>query len=346
MSSSTSSSEAVAGPAGTGPGSQARWAGFVRAFAVTAVAALLSTLALAWLIDPYDTGNTPLSLREGVRPQGPRTAAASRGRDPAFRAAIFGNSHIQLLSPERLRAETGIAFVSLIAPATGPKESLVLIDWFLRHRREPAQAVLVGIDDLWCTADPALPNAKPFPFWLYSRDRAEYLVGLLRFDVLEEFQRRVVYLLTGRGERARPDGYWDYEENYLGMGYDRDPRKRAELERAAPIGGGNASGPYPAVQALEALMASVPATPLVLLRPPVYRSALPQPGTPAAAADAGCRAAFAALAARRPLTTLIDWRRDRPQLHDPNQFFDRTHYRQPLARLVEGEIAAALKAMR
>ncbi|MBX9876373.1 MAG: hypothetical protein K2X84_16045, partial [Beijerinckiaceae bacterium] len=278
----------------------------MRGFAVTAATVLLGTLALAWLIDPYGTGNTPLSLREGVRPQGPRTAAASRGRDPAFQAAIFGNSHIQLLSPEQLQAASGIPFVSLIAPASGPKEGLVLIDWFLRHRREPARAVVVGIDDLWCTADPAMPNAKPFPFWLYSRDRADYLVGLLRFDVLEELQRRVVYLLTGRGERARPDGYWDYEPNYIGMGYDRDPGKRAALEQPGPSGGGNASGPWPAVQALEAVMQAAPGTPLILVRPPVYRSLLPVPGSADAAADAGCRGAFAALAARRPLTALID----------------------------------------
>ncbi len=335
MSSSTSSSEAVGRP-GAREANEARWAGFVRGFAVTAATVLLGTLALAWLIDPYGTGNTPLSLREGVRPQGPRTAAASRGRDPAFQAAIFGNSHVQLLSPDRLLAASGIPFVSLIAPASGPKEGLVLID----------RAVVVGIDDLWCTADPAMPNAKPFPFWLYSRDRADYLVGLLRFDVLEEFQRRVVYLLTGRGERARPDGYWDYEPNYIGMGYDRDPGKRAALEQPGPSGGGNASGPWPAVQALETLMQAAPGTPLILVRPPVYRSVLPVPGSADDAAEAGCRGAFAALAARRPLTALIDWRRDRPELHDPNQFFDRSHYRQPIAQLIEADIAAALKAMR
>ena len=93
-------------------------------------------------------------------------------------------------------------------------------------------------------------------------------------------------------------------------------------------------------------MAQVPGTKLILLRPPVYRSALPRPGSPSERPDAGCRNAYAELAARRPLTTLIDWRRDRPELHDPNQFFDRSHYRQPLARLVEAEITAALEAMR
>ncbi|MDP3410831.1 hypothetical protein [Bosea sp. (in: a-proteobacteria)] len=345
MSSSTSSSEAAGRTEGA-EANAARWARFVRAFAVTAATVLLGALALIWLIDPYGTGNTPLSLREGVRAQGPRTAAASRGRDPAFSGAIVGNSHVQLLAPERLQAATGIPFVSLIAPASGPKEGLVLIDWFLRNRREPARAVIVGIDALWCTADPAMPNAKPFPFWLYSRDPAEYLVGLMRFDVLEEAQRRLAYLVTGRGERARPDGYWDYEPNYIVQGYDRDPAKRAALEVVAESGGGNASGPYPAAAALEAMLAKTPGTALILVRPPAYHTLLPRPGSADAAADTGCRDAFAALAARRPLTALVDWRRDRPALRDPNQFFDRTHYRQPLARLVEADIAAALAGLR
>ncbi len=341
MNSSISSSEAVRAPRPA-----ADWIGFARTFVVAAAISLAGMLAIAFLIDPYDTDRSPLKLREGVRPQGPRTAAASRGRDPAFRGAIFGNSHVQLLSPEMLKAKTGIPFVSLIAPASGPKEGLTLIDWFLRHRREPAQAVIVGVDALWCTPDPAMPNAKPFPFWLYSRDPVEYLTGLLRFDVLEEFDRRIVYLLTGKGERARPDGYWDYEPNYISLGYDRDAKKRAELEVPRESAGGNAAGPYPAASALEALMNTAPQTALILVRPPVYHKVLPAPGSADAAADAGCRAAFAGLAARRPRTALIDWRVDRPELHDPNRFFDQTHYRQSVARLVEDDVAAALARLR
>ena len=77
MSSSISSSEHDAASIPPAPASAARWGSFVRGFVITAAAVLVGTLALAFLIDPYDTGHTPLSLREGVRPQGPRTAAAS-----------------------------------------------------------------------------------------------------------------------------------------------------------------------------------------------------------------------------------------------------------------------------
>jgi hypothetical protein len=338
MSSSTSSSE----PAGR----ERRWAGFIVTFLGTAAAALALLLAAVFLIDPYDTGRSPLALGEGVRDQGPRTAAASRGRDPAFRGAILGNSQIQLISPQELAARTGIPFVSLIAPATGPRETLVLLDWFLSHRRGEAEAIVIGIDDRWCTADPALPSDKPFPDWLFEPSLPRYLAGLLRFEAVEEVPRRIAYLVSGGKGRARPDGYWNYEADYLRQGYDSDPSIRARLNQPAETGGGNVDGPFPAAARLAEAMRAAPRTMLILVRPPVYATALPAPGSRSAAADAACRDAFASLAANRPLTRLVDGREDRPELHDPSLFFDHRHYRLPLARLMEARIAEAIRSLR
>jgi hypothetical protein len=339
MSSSTSSSEQAA--------RAAKWTGFTGAFLSAAVLIAAAFLTAAFLIDPYDSGRSPLKLGEGVRPQGPRTALASRGRDPRFTGAIFGNSHIQLISPEELHAKTGIPFVSLIAPATQPRETFATIDWFLRHHRTaPPQAIVVGIDNYWCTANPALPNEKPFPFWLLSRSLPDYLGGLMRFDLLEELPRRSGYLTSGKAERARPDGYWDYESGYGVQGYGTNPEIIARLQKPIEAGGGNVDGPFPAATGLEELMKAAPAeTVLILLRPPVYVTALSKPGTRDAAADAACRKAFADLAARRPRTALVDWRVDRPELRDPKLFFDHSHYRQPIARLVEADIADAIRKL-
>lgn len=338
MNSSISSSDRAPG----------RWRGFAATFLASAALLTLALVALAFLLDPYDTGRTPLKLREGVRPQGPRTAAASRARDLAFDAGIFGNSHVQLLSPERLTQATGLRFVSLIAPATGPRETLLVLDWFLRqHRGAPPKAVLVGVDSRWCTADPALPVEKPFPFWLFSRDQGEYLVGLMSFDVVEELVRRIGFLASAAPQRARRDGYWDYEPNYQIQGYDADPALRARLDQSALTDGGNSSGPFPAAERLETLMRTAPAeTALILLRPPVYITSLPAPGSAAAQADAACRQAFAGVAQRRPRSALIDWRVDRAETRDPGQFFDHTHYRHGVARLVEADIARALRDLR
>ncbi len=333
MSSSTSSSEAG------GAEGPAEWARFALTFVAAATLLSAAFLGTAFLIDPYDTGRSPLALKAGVPPQGPRTALASRGHDPRFTGAIIGNPHIQLVSPERLREKTGIPFVSLIAPATRPKESLATIDWFLRHHRSsPAQAIVVGVDRSWCTSDPSLLPDHPFPFWLLSRDTAAYLGGLMRYDLIEALPRRVAYLLSENAGRGRPDGYWDYDA----AGSPPRAKTRTSLETPIETGGGNVAGPFPAAAGLEALMAAAPQTALILVRPPVYVTALPRPGTRDASADAACREAFAGLATRRAKTALVDWRVDRPPLHDPNLFFDHGHYRQPIARLLEQDIADAL----
>ncbi len=169
----------------------------------------------------------------------------------------------------------------------------------------------------------------------------------MRYDLLEELPRRLGYLLSEKPARGRPDGYWDYEEGYRGQGYGRDPALLAKLQQPAETGGGNIDGPFPAAAALESLMRRAPAeTALVLLRTPVYATALPRPGTADARANAACTARFAALADNRPRTVLVDWKKDRAELHDPDLFFDHTHYRQPVAQLIEADIAAAIRSAR
>jgi hypothetical protein len=327
--------------------SEAHWARFGLVFLIGAAGFLAGLLALAFLLDAYDSGRSPLGFKEGVRPQGPRTAAASRGRDPAFSGAIFGNSHIQLVSPESLHRETGIPFVSLTAPATGPRETLVLLDWFLRHRKTPAQALVIGVDVRWCTGDPALPTEKPFPFWLYERSTLSYLRGLMRFDLIEEMLRRVRYLATPAPERARPDGFWDYEAGYEAQGFHDDPKRRARLREHVDNSGGNITGPFPAVLALSELLERMaPGIPVVLVRPPNIATALPEPGTDEERADIACRAVYADYAASRPKTALVDWRIDRPENREPDNYFDHTHYRRPIARLLEADIAARLQEIR
>lgn len=335
-SSSIFGSEASGGPA---------WRGFAAAFGVAAALLLAVLLGAAFLLDPYDSGRSPLVSGAGVRPQGPRTAAASRGRDPAFSGAIIGNSHVQLVSPERLAALTGIPFVQLSIPATRPKEQLALIDWFLRHHPGgAARALVIGTDEYWCTGDPDLPVAQPFPFWLLSRSPAEYLGGLVRYNVLEELPRRLGFLLAKRPERARPDGYWDYEPTYDRLGQANDPRLIADRDRRWPDDAvANRTGRYPAAERLAGVLAALPADlRVVLLHPPIYAAGLSPPGTPRAQEEARCKAVFAALARGRPGTKVVDWRVERPETRDPALFFDQTHYRRALAQRLEADIAAAL----
>jgi hypothetical protein len=321
------------------------WRRFTVVFLASAALVLSSVLAAAFVLDPYDTGRPGLVDRPGVRPQGPRTAAASRGRDPSFDAAIFGNSHIQLISPERLDRKTGLTFVQLSVPGTGPREQLVLIDWFLRSRPAPPKALVVAADLAWCTPDPDLPNERPFPFWLFERDPLRYIAGLLRFDVLEELPPRLRYVLGVDAGRARTDGYWDYEDDFLRNGFRVDEALRGRLAQRVPDDAwANRSGRFPAAAELRALAASLPAeTAFILVFPPVHGAALPRPGTVRDAGDRACKKALAEAAAAHPRSAVVDWRRDRPENHSVLNFIDQTHFRRPLAEKVEDEIADASK---
>ena len=324
------------------------WAAFARLFLRTAIGLLAGYLALAFLIDPYDSGRSTLLSAGAVRAQGPRTAAAMRGRDPAFDGAVFGNSHIQLVEPARLSATTGIPFVQLSVPATGPGEQLALLTWFLRHHPSP-KAVVLAVDDFWCTDDPALPNDKPFPFWLYSHDPLAYLRGLLRFSVAQEVVGRAGWILGPRRKRAAADGWWDYEPDYLNLGALDGERFRAARETPVPDAAepGKAGPGFPAAGRLGDALAALPAeTAVVMVFPPVYAAGLPRPGTPRADAEAACRQAMAAALRRHGRSALIDARRERPASHDPALFFDQTHYRHALAQPLADEIAAAVVRLR
>ncbi|HEX8164918.1 MAG TPA: hypothetical protein VF601_03925 [Beijerinckiaceae bacterium] len=322
------------------------WRRFALALAAGAAALLALALAAAWLLDPYDTGRSPLALKPGVRPQGPRTANASRGRDLAFDAAIIGNSHIQALSPERLDQLTGLSFVQLSIVATGPKEQFPVLDWFLRHHPRP-RALVIGADRLWCEPEIASWNDAPFPFWLYSGSLPEYVRGLLRRQVLEEIPPRIRYLLSRRPARARPDGYWDYGPAHVAAGYMTDPARRAALERRSDDYVRNPTGRFPAAERLRDVVAGLPtATAVVVVVPPTYRSLLPTPGSPGDADNRACKAALAGALAGRANAAVVDWRRDRPETHVADWFFDWTHYGRPLAELVERDVAEALARAR
>lgn len=338
-SSSISSSDAEAGahPART-------WRGF--AIGLLAVAAAGYAMLAAGLValDPYDTGRFALVRKPGVAAQGPRTADASRGRDPAFDGAVIGNSHVQLLSPAELGRRTGLEVVSIAIPGTGPREQMLLLDYFVRHRTRPARAVVLGLDGFWCTRDEALAPWNPFPFWLYDRSAWRYVAGLARFQTFDDAVRRIQYVAGfGRNRRARPDGYWNYDE---GLVWRRERHGGFWESGRAPSTIRNESGRFPALEALAAALDRLPAgVALVLLRPPVSAPVLPEPGSDLDRSERACRDAMARLAAGRPSAALVDWRVDRPELHEPENFIDPTHYRSAVARLVEADVAAALRRL-
>ena len=187
---------------------------FLKTFLAVAAGLVAAVACTLFVVDPYDRGHGPVA-RPGTVERGPRTANVSRGRNPAFNAAIIGNSHVQLLNPDRLNTLTGFRFVQLTVPGTTPREQLAMLEWFALHHRQTLKdqafkAVILGLDNYWCTAKAALPVDKPFPFWLYDTSDRAYFPELFRLKSLQSVPRRIAFLL-GRAKAQRADGFWDYE---------------------------------------------------------------------------------------------------------------------------------------
>ena len=311
------------------------WGRWLATFLCMAALGACMIFALVILVDPYDSGHFGFIGIKGISDESPRTANASRGRDPQFSAAVFGNSTGQLLKPTELSQATGLRFVQLTIPGTGPREQIVLLRWFVRHHAR-ADALVIVTDSVWCTDDPTLPIFNPFPFWLYSDSPIEYLGRLFSSRALGRLVRRVELGLGLRTPSA-PDGYWNYE--LLGHGEFRPAPPPNEPADTAAV----AETQFPAIEQLAGFIANVPNVPVVLVMPPMIASDLPRPGSSGAARLAACKGALARLVAGRPHSNFLDFRVDDPLTRDRKNFLDPVHYRAPVARRMEQRIAESLR---
>jgi len=300
------------------------------------VGAAVSVLLLA--LDPYDTGRFSLLPADGVADFGQRLAFASIARRPDVDTAILGNSTIQLLDPARLSRLTGHVVVSLAVPGSGPIEQLVLADYFRRHHpRKTDLTIVFGLDQSWCTiASPIIPS-YPFPFWLYSGDRLDYAVNMLRYKTFEAVARRVK-LLVGLDHPARADGYHDYDTGKLWH-----TPEFADTPASEDLPAALSSGDFTAIPLLRRFLAEIGLSArIVLLFPPRHVSAIPASGSRAAAHLDACKDAFRRLAGSRPNTWVVDFLLDGPFTRHTDDYWDTIHYRRPVARAIENRLADIL----
>jgi hypothetical protein len=330
MSSSTSSSDAFA------PGDVAAWRRFSQIAVGLAIGASLALLAAFVALDPYDTGVLALARKQGTTETGGRIGDASRIHDEAFDSAIFGNSHIMTVVPQRLSAATGHRFAMLAIEGTGVPEQMAMLDAYLR-RHSPPKALVISVDWVYCLADPRVTPAVYFPYWLYTADRWRYVAGLFQAHTLEVAGRRILHLL-GMGPPAKVrDGAVD-----IFKGVPHTPQQAAATIRANAREDFSREAAMPAFAMLAQRLDRIPRdTKVVLVMPPVVAAILPEPGTPGAAALEACKRRAVALADGRPNVRVLDWHKSTPETEDWTNFWDPSHYYDGLARRVEGDIEAA-----
>ena len=312
------------------------WGRWLATFLATLGVAGALVSAPILIVDPYDSGFGLLGIK-GVDDASPRTANASRARDPQFDTAVIGNSTGQLIKPDELSRLTGNRFVQLTTPGTGPREQLAMMDYFVRQHPKVG-ALVITADASWCMRDPALPLQHPFPFWLYGDSKFDYAAHMFSSRALRHTWRRLM-ILAGRRQPSAADGYWDYEKE--------GPREFQPVIGPRDDGGpasGQVSEEFPGVALLDAAIRKLPSDlPVVLFVPPAYYTMLPKPGSLAAAEEQACNAALRKVVAGRPRSNFIDFRIDNALTRDRANFMDFGHYRAAIARRMEQGIAESIK---
>jgi hypothetical protein len=312
-----------------------RWRRVLRNYAAATVAAWLALVALVLAVDPYDTGRFALLPSRGVPDFGQRLSFASVGRRPDVDAAIFGNSTIQLLDPARLSQLSGRRFVSLAVPGSGPREQLAIADWFHRRHRGDTLTLIFGLDSTWCTTENPIPLVNPFPFWLYSRNRLDYALGMMRYKSIEAAIRKVK-MLMGRERSAASDGYHDYDTGHTWTGLE------LESVEPAPERDSVSNAAFTAPSLLEAFLKTLERqTKIVLVEVPRHADTLPSTEAASRHLDA-CKSTYRAIADARPGAVMLDFLVDDAMTRNDENFWDTVHYRSPVAREIERQIAAAL----
>jgi hypothetical protein len=291
------------------------------------------------VVDPYDTGRFPTLLPAGIvgvdTAAERRTTVVSRGHDPHFNAAIFGNSRTFMLDPVKLSEATGYRFVSLGTPGAGPREEMLVIRYFLRFH-PGAEAIVFGIDERWCTHDPSMPILMRFPFWLYRGD-LEYLENLLSTRGFKMAWSRIE-LAMGRIAPINPRGYINYD---AGAVSNFHPPAAPKPFDAAPEPV-EANSYFPALEEFDGLLAELPPqAKFVIMMPPAYQTSLPHPGTQEAADLAACKAGVARRLGHQGIA-LLDYLVDGAIARDPANFLDKEHYRTGIAHIIEDGIIDAL----
>jgi hypothetical protein len=343
------------------------WRRFALAYLGVFAGVIGVVYAFIIVVDPYDSGRFPgLGLRgllDGLARSGhaaagrpaqsgtagfgdtdtsQRTVNVALGRSPRFNAAIFGNSHGQLLSPQRLSQVTGLDFVQLTVPGANVREQLAMMRWFMNHHLE-AGALVLALDERWCVTDPALPLRSPFPFWLYSDSNLVYLANALSTRTLRDGFRR---LASAGGGPPSIDGYSDYE---VGKAWSFKPGKPAPAEGfpARDERPFRREPDFPGLILLDALLGEIPAkTPVVIVLPPQFYTELPPAGTGGARFRDYCKWQIALRAERGAGSAFLDFLVDSAITRNPENFMDAEHYRTNVAKMIEAEIATALNQRR
>ena len=330
------------------------WTRWTAWFLGAALATLLALWGFAVALDPFGlrvaAGQPPRPIMDINQ----RFMYPQLVRSGGFDSVVLGTSTMRLLDPAALSRSIGGRFANLAMNAATPWEQRQMAELFARQTGAP-RTVLWGIDPLWCAADATDPakrlTPRPFPPWLYDGIGLLDWPQLMNLTTLEISARLLAHRLGFMPERIRGDGYevftppealYDAARAHWHLyGGSHAATESAPLDPPEPVSPAlRAQWHFPALSWLDEALARFPeGTKLLLVLPPAHHAALPREGSVAAQHDAACKDALAAVAARRG-ATILDYARSSPITRRDDNYWDRLHYRLPIARRMEAEIAS------
>lgn len=326
-----------------------RWRSFVMVF-FGVFAGIASGLYLfVLLVDPYEIIPFSLPIERRIVSISDRFMYPQIARSRRFDSVVIGTSTSRLLDPEQLNRLFNVRFANLAMSAATAWEQQAMLDLFIRTSGSP-KTLIVGLDGQWCLpdADRKRITFRGFPEWLYGDRPWTGFRYLFNYGTLEIATRLVAYHLGLYPERIRYDGYevfvppeseYDQARAHDHIWQDIPP---APAELPPPLSAVERSRlSFPALAWLDDGLARLPASSRkILAYMPVHVAAQPALGTHAADEEAECKTRIAAIG-RKHGAVIIDWRFPSAITRDDANYWDRLHYRIPLATRIAGELAAA-----
>jgi len=326
------------------------WRRFV--FAVVggfgAIIALLAIFIV--LMNPY--GNLPkLVLSEhAITDINQRFQYPSLIRSGRYDSIVIGASDARLLRPQILDEAFGGHFANLSMNAGQAWEQYRLVDLYLRQPGKP-RMLLMGLDHVWCDddAEEERTTFRGFPDWMYDDNPWNDLGYMLNQQTVEISGRRLA-VATGFKPARFPDGYEVFTPPE--SAYDRAKVRNKlwgkdgphEIEAVsppyAPTEEERASWEFPALPWLDDILTRFSGR-MVLAFMPAHVSVQPVPGSAKAARAEECKARIAEMAKRHKVS-FLDFNIKSEITSKDDNYWDRLHYREPIADRIVADLAEAL----
>ena len=330
---------------------QTAWKRFASLFLAVFAGGVALLYLFILLVDPYGDVPFSLPLHRAIMSISQRYMFPQIVRSGRYDSLIVGTSTSRLLDPILLDGPFQARFANLAMISASAWEQRMMVDYF-RSRAQAPKVLVIGIDTVWCDpdADRNRITFRGFPDWLYDDNPWNDFGYLLNTGTLEIAVREVGYQLGLRPARVRDDGYeafvppesqYDAARASQNIWRGRSPPQSPAATPVALTDPQRRALSFPALAWLDAMLAELPDTLKILAYMPVHVAAQPWPGSEDAAIETECKARIAAIAQARG-AKVIDWRIASSLTRDDANYWDRLHYRLPIADRIAGQLAAAV----